>query len=277
MTFPSTTSIPGRDRGTPGSGVIEEHWRRRGVALLIQVPNPSFGWHSLHVANASHVAHAGLAFANPVSEVAVDEAIAALPLPAQALVLDSGCGSGEMLLRVLQRHAGARGLGIDVDPDAITEARERAGTLPVRFEVRDAATLKGPFDAVLNVGASHAHGGFPAALNALKSLGHTVLYGEGFWRRRPSNDFLAALGGASIDELSDLDGVRAAAATAGFEIVREWVASDSDWAHYEETLAANAERHGAPDAIDYARRIRDRRALPHGSDTLGFALLLLEA
>jgi SAM-dependent methyltransferase len=226
------------------------------------------------VPSASYLAHGGLAFANPLSEAAVDEAIALLPLPAEAQVSDSGCGSGELLLRVLRRHSGASGLGVDLDTDAIATARQRVGTLPARFEVRDAASVEGPFDAVLNVGASHAHGGFPAALTALKRLGPVVVYGEGFWSRRPSDAFLAALGGASIDELADLDGLRLAAVTAGFEVRHEWVASEEDWAFYEETLAANAEGHATAETLAYAQRIRHRRALPHGTDTLGFALLL---
>lgn len=210
-----------------------------------------------------------------MSEAAVDEAIATLPLPPAPRVLDSGCGSGEMLLRVLRRHAGARGLGVDLDADAISEARERAGTLPARFEVRDVATLEGPFDAAINVGASHAHGGFPLALSALRRLGRVVLYGEGFWWHRPSPEFLAALGAASVDELSDRAGLRAAASDAGFAILGEWVAGDADWAHYEQTLAGNAERHATADTLAYATRIHERRALPGGTDTLGFALLVL--
>ncbi|HEY2354626.1 MAG TPA: methyltransferase domain-containing protein [Gaiellaceae bacterium] len=229
------------------------------------------------MASASYLAHAGLAYANPISEAAVDEAIALLPLPADARVLDSGCGSGEMLLRVLRQHRGASGLGVDLDADAIDAARQRTGIVPARFEVRDASTVAGPFDAVLNIGASHAHGGFPAALTALRRLAPVVVYGEGFWQRRPSDDFLAALGGARVDELSDLDGLRLAATRAGFDVRRVWVASEEDWARYEGTLAANAERHATPETLAYAKRIRDRRALPHGAETLGFALLLGEA
>ena len=146
-----------------------------------------------------------------------------------------------------------------------------------RFEVRDAAALAGRFDAVINVGSSHAHGGFPVAIEALRALAPVALYGEGFWQRPPSEDFLSALGGATVDELSDLDGLRAAVRSVGFEIVHESCASDEDWARYEETLAANAERHDAPDARAYARQIRERRALPGGTDTLGFALLVLRA
>jgi hypothetical protein len=108
-------------------------------------------------------------------------------------------------------------------------------------------------------------------------LGRVVLYGEGFWERTPSEHFLAALGGASAEELSDLDGLHAAVGEAGFEIVHESFASGDDWASYEETLAANAERHGSRETLAYAQRIRDRRALPDGTDTLGFALLVLRA
>src|SRR5204863_8686302 len=54
------------------------------------------GWHSPGVASASHIAHAGLPFANPISDAAVDEAITLLPLPAEAHVFASGCGAGEM-------------------------------------------------------------------------------------------------------------------------------------------------------------------------------------
>jgi SAM-dependent methyltransferase len=229
------------------------------------------------VPSASRIAHAGLAFAHPISETAVDAAIAALPLPASPVVLDTGCGSGEILIRTLRSHAPARGLGVDLDADAIAEARSLAEGLRVRFEVRDAATVEGRFDAVINVGSSHAHAGFPAALGALRALAPVALYGEGFWQRHPSEEFLAALGGATVDELADLDGLRSAIRDAGFEILHESFAGEDDWAAYEEALAANAESYGTPDTLAYAGRIRRRRALPDGTNTLGFALLVLSA
>jgi hypothetical protein len=36
-------------------------------------------------------------------------------------------------------------------------------------------------------------------------------------------------------------------------------------------------RRNTPDTLAYAGRIRERRALPGGTDTLGFALLILQA
>jgi cyclopropane fatty-acyl-phospholipid synthase-like methyltransferase len=234
--------------------------------------------------SASNRAHRGLPFANPMSEAAVERMLDALRLPSGALVLDTGCGSGEMLLRALERDPTWRGLGVDLDEDAIAQARARAEErLPgrdVRFEVRDAGEVTGRHDAVLNVGSSHVHGGYPAALGALRALvddGGTVLLGEGYWRADPSPAFLEALGGATEDELDTFGGLRSAALAAGFEIGAVAEASEEDWARYEETLAANAEREGDAEALAYAERIRDRRALPDGTDTLGFALLLLRA
>jgi SAM-dependent methyltransferase len=226
--------------------------------------------------SASWIAHAGLPFANPMAESAVDAAIAALPLPAGACILDTGCGSGDLLLRALRRHPGARGLGVDLDGEAIAEARSRAGGLPARFEAGDAAAVAGEFDAVINVASSHVHGGFPAALGALRELAPVILYGEGFWCRPPGADFLAALGDATEDELADLRGLRAAIRDAGLAILHEELAAGSDWERYEETLAANAECHGGPDCLAYAARIRERRALPGGTDTLGFGLFVLQ-
>jgi SAM-dependent methyltransferase len=236
------------------------------------------------VPSASQIAHAGLPFANPMREADVDRALAALKLGPGALILDSGCGNGEMLLRALAHDPTWRGLGVDLDPDAIAAAQaaaaERVPGRDVRFEVRDAAEVTGRHDAVLNVGSSHVHGGYPGALRVLRGLvadGGTVVLGEGYWREPPSPAFLAALGGATEDELDNLGGLRTTVLDAGFDIASLTEAGEGDWAAYEETLAANAEADGGPETAAYARRIRERRALPDGTTTLGFALLVLRA
>jgi cyclopropane fatty-acyl-phospholipid synthase-like methyltransferase len=69
--------------------------------------------------SASLLAHAGLPFANPLSEADVDAAIAELGLGDGARVLETGCGTAELLRRVVERHPGATGLGVDPDADAI--------------------------------------------------------------------------------------------------------------------------------------------------------------
>jgi trans-aconitate methyltransferase len=238
------------------------------------------------MASVSLAAHAGLPFMNPLSEEAIDGAIAALQLAPGARVVETGCGAAEVLLRVLERHPEATGVAVDPDGDALLRAAMAArARVPGRepellaAPADDAGLPAGAFDLVINVAASHAHGGFPEALDALAALaapGGAVLLGEGFWTREPSPAFLEALGGATADELPlGLQALEGAARAAGLEVVARAEASEDDWAAYEEGLAANAEALGTPDGDAYARRIRERRALPGGGSTMGFALLTL--
>jgi SAM-dependent methyltransferase len=236
--------------------------------------------------SASLRAHAGVAFMNPLPEAAVDAAIAGLRLPPGARVVETGCGAAELLLRVLERHPGATGTGVDPDAGALARAAAAAarrvpGRVPELVEATAEAARLEPasFDLVINVASSHAHGGFPGALGELAALarrGGLVLLGEGYWRHEPSAAFLDALGGATAGELPlGLDALVEAARDAGLRPERVAEASPEDWAAYEEALAGNAERAGGEDDLAYARRIRERRALPDGGTTLGFALLVL--
>lgn len=237
------------------------------------------------MSHVSVLAHDGLAFANPLAEADVERAIDAMNLSPRARVVETGCGSAELLLRVLERYPSALGMGVDPDAEWLDRARAkaRARGLGERAEfvqaaAEEAGLRRGSFDAVVNVAASHAHGGYRGALGALAALlrpGGVALFGEGFWAHAPSAAFLEALGGATQDELPSLDELVREARRVGLTSVFQAVASPDDWARYELTLAANAEEHGGPEADAYARRIRDRRALPEGDSTLGFALLVL--
>jgi 2-polyprenyl-3-methyl-5-hydroxy-6-metoxy-1,4-benzoquinol methylase len=80
-------------------------------------------------------------------------------LAAQGLLtgelLDCGCGAGEQNLPAFAH--GADALGIDVSPQAISEARAKAAArgVPARFEIADApdlATLGRTFDTVIDSG-----------------------------------------------------------------------------------------------------------------------------
>ncbi|QEC50121.1 class I SAM-dependent methyltransferase [Baekduia soli] len=236
--------------------------------------------------SASVRAHAAVPFMSPMSETAVDAAIAALALPPRARVLETGCGAAELLLRVLEAHPGATGVGVDLDRDVLERARRAAarrlpGRAPelIAAPAGEAALPPGGHDLVINVASSHAHGGWPAALGVLAGLvrpGGLVLLGEGFWAREPSPAVLDALGGATVGELpAGLPALVAEAGRAGLTVVATAEAGAADWAAYEEGLAAEAARHPDPEAQAYARRIRERRALPGGTDTMGFALLTL--
>jgi SAM-dependent methyltransferase len=235
-------------------------------------------------AAASRIAHGDLALMNPLSAAALDEAIGLLELPAAARVLDVACGRGEVLRRIAARWD-VRAAGYDSDPAAIAEARWR---VPVA-ELRVADTPPdGPFELAACVASSHALGGFPNALRALRDLvepGGQVVFGEGYWRREPTPAYLEALGGASADELAGYAGLLEAAQRAGLTPMFASVASEADWDRYEWTLILNAERWadahagdpGVPVLRERAARARARLALPGGRETLGFALLMLRA
>jgi SAM-dependent methyltransferase len=226
-------------------------------------------------AEASRIAHGDLRLWNPLGEDALDEAIGLLDLAAGASVLDVGSGRGEVLRRVAARWD-VRASGYDSDPTLVE------GT---SLEVRDSPP-PGPFDLVICIASSHAIGGFPDALGALRDLaapGGLMLLGEGYWRRPPSDEYLAALGDASADELADYPGLMRAAEGAGLTPLYSSVASEADWDRYEWRLILNAERWaganpddpGAQSLLERARRARERMTMPGGRDTLGFTLTLL--
>lgn len=60
-------------------------------------------------------------------------------------VLDVGCGAGELSLAIARSRPRARVVGLDVSPDLIAAARDRAGERgDLRFELGDAAAWQDP-------------------------------------------------------------------------------------------------------------------------------------
>ena len=216
-----------------------------------------------------------------MSEAAIDAAVDALPLGEGSRVLDVGCGAGELLARIKARH-GARTEGIEPAPEWAAAARERGADVVHEADFRDVTLELGGYDLVCCLAASHALGPWEDALGGLAALvraGGLGLVAEGFWRREPSAGYLERLG-ASADELpGGLPELEAGARGAGWEVVDVAVASDADWAAYEQT--ADRQRRGGAGGRGRPRpaRVGRRRAgaleHPDGKDTLGFALLTL--
>lgn len=76
-------------------------------------------------------------------------------LPDGYRVLDLGCGSGQVAIRIARKNPGARVLGMDLSRSQIARARSRALAAPnVRFAVVDALSLplaEESFDLVVSV------------------------------------------------------------------------------------------------------------------------------
>jgi SAM-dependent methyltransferase len=222
------------------------------------------------VPTASQLAHEGLLVHNPLPLAAIDAGIDQLDLLPGARVLDVGSGTGELLRRIVERWPGVTGVGIDLveAPPVHTAVELRTG---------DATSIETErFDVVCCIGAIHALGGFPSGYRRLAALAPVVLLGDGYWRREPDPTYLRALD-ATADELPMRDGLDSAFDAAGLRTKWSVEAEVADLTAYEEALLANADRYPErADVAEYAAAIRRWRAAPGGTDTLGFALFLLE-
>lgn len=222
----------------------------------------------------TRVAHQGLATMNPIAPAQLDVLVARLDLPRGARVVDLGCGKGDLLRRIGARYDVAA-TGVDVDAELLAEAPP--GVDVVTADARAWLRGRSGFDLAASVGSVLTL----AELVPLVRPGGLVLYGEGYWRRDPSEAYLAALG-AKRDELPD---VPAEAARLGLEQVAAEQASTEDFDRYEEAWAANGRRYadvhaGEAGVAEFAAWIeagRRRYRELGGRETLGFGVWLLRA
>jgi cyclopropane fatty-acyl-phospholipid synthase-like methyltransferase len=163
-----------------------------------------------------------------------------LETPGGGSILDLGCGWGELLIRAVQAagSASVTGTGVDNHPGDIDRARravaDRGLGEQVRFVDASAVGWSESADRVICIGASHIWGGSEAALAALAQnvgAGGRVLFGDGFWKREPS-DAAVAIFGREVADLGDL--VRLAHA-AGWDVMHLSEADQLEWDDFEST------------------------------------------
>jgi SAM-dependent methyltransferase len=235
----------------------------------------------------SAIAHAGMALMNPLSGTTLNEAIDEMRLPGGARVLDLGCGKAEALRRVVERYD-AHGVGVDVSPFALSEARAasmelRHGTLQLVEGNALEYQSDVPFDAVMALGPGWEHDTFGALIRQAyphAAPGGLLLLADGFWRTGPTDEYLALLG-ATRDEMgSHSENVRAGI-ELGLTPLWAATATQRDWDRYEWRHLSAVERWAVEHEADpqrsaflqRARAERDRY-LAGGRDQLGFGLYL---
>jgi SAM-dependent methyltransferase len=253
--------------------------------------NPAIATSTLRDSRYQTLAHRDHVFLTPLSGAKVDQVLSMLELPLGARVLDLGCGKGEMLVRLASRCA-ARGVGVDLNPVMLAEARARAtsrvpdaGLVFHEAAAAEFDTVPGSWDAVLCVGASEAFGGYRATLEAVAALVRPhgrMLVGEHFWRRQPHPDYLEVLGIGAEDLLDHPRNVRLGE-QVGLVPICTAVSTEDEWERYERLLALAVQQYAAthPEDSDaealwrYARRRFE--AFEHwGRDTLGFGLYVFQ-
>ena len=228
-------------------------------------------------ADYTRIAHTGMTIMNPIPAAKLDEIVALLELPARGRVVDLGCGKGDLLARIARRYD-VDAVGIDRDAQLLAEAPPGINVIVADIETWNRG--RGAFDLVASVGS-------PAQLSSLAGLvrpGGLVLYGDGYWRQKPSSEYLDALG-AKRGELDDYAGTVRRGEELGLTPVYAVTASIDDFDRYEWSWSLNGERYAAehpdePGVEEFRGWIsggRRRYVELGGRDTLGFGLFLFRA
>ncbi len=241
------------------------------------------------------ITHRDHVVCNPTSVDKLDRIVQLLDLPDEARVLDIACGKGELLMRIFERYGGPGGerihaTGVEVSPFHVRELRETAARRVPQadltlLEMNGAEYRPEPssVDLASCVGASWIYGGHRGTLAFLASAarpGGLVLVGEPFWRKPPSEDYLAAAPIGASEFATHDENVRAGE-EHGLEPLLAITSSDDDWDWYEALQWRAAARYATanpddPDVPELLSRVASARDayLRWGRDTLGWALYL---
>jgi SAM-dependent methyltransferase len=200
-------------------------------------------------------------------------------------VLDLACGKGALLTLLSQRY-GARGIGVDIHPPFLQEARRRADAYGVADRLQfleadagDRGCTTGRFELVSCLGATWIGGGLSGTLRLMcewLAPGGWLLVGEAYWADEPSGESRRRhVGGEGF---SDLVGILEQFDALELDLVEMVLSSPDDWDRYAASQWLNvsnwlASHADDPDAgairqqRDEARRgylFEDRRSLGWG-------------
>ena len=240
----------------------------------------------------SAIAHRNHAFSNPINEAKIMKMIDMVLLKSEDKVIDIGAGKCELLIRLVEKY-NISGTAIELYGGAIEEAKKNAGgRIPegsIEFIIDDANVAiekfeQDEFDLGICIGSTHALGGLDTTLKKMRRLVNKsgyILIGEGYWKQRPSHDYLQALGGAKEADLKYHDENVRVAEELGLVPLWSYVANEDDWDEYEWLYSSSIENYchenpNDPDRVAMLERIRAwrRTYLQWGRDTLGFGLYL---
>ncbi|WP_042454256.1 SAM-dependent methyltransferase [Neobacillus dielmonensis] len=240
----------------------------------------------------SSIAHRDHAFYNPISEAKLMKMFQIISPQPKDKVIDIGAGRCELLIRLVEKYK-IEATAIELYKGAIEEAKRRASNRiseeNIKFIVNDAQEAagelpQGSYDIGICIGSTHALDGLTPTLQTLRHLvkkNGYILIGEGYWKQKPSPDYLEALGGAEESELlSHANNVKAGT-DLGLVPLWSYTATQEEWDDYEWLYSSSIENYCLenpedPDREDMLKRIRAWRTsyLNWGRETMGFGLYL---
>lgn len=229
--------------------------------------------------------HVQLVWNTPLSERHADALLASMQLPRGTLLVDLGCGWGELLLRALASSPQLSEIGIDLDSRALQRARASATTRGltdrVKFVCASLLDYSGPADRAVCIGADHAWGGASVALSGLRpkvSPGGLLLFGCGYWRNSPSPRLVEMFGNLP----RSLEALLALTQPSGWRVLsadsadlEEWDTFEAAWRQdLDEIVAREPSTGSGQQALRLARQRREEYEREYRG-VLGFAYLTL--
>jgi hypothetical protein len=229
---------------------------------------------------------------NPISSEKLQELIALLRLRPGDGVLEIAVGKGEFLVSLAEEY-GIGGIGVDLSPYAIADARRRhqarAPEARLSFLLMDGAGYvpeqPESFDLVACIGASWIYGGHRGTLAALARRAARqswIVVGEPYWRQEPTGEYLAAVGEQREAYGTHAENVDAGQAL-GLELAYTLVSSQDDWDRYEGLKWYAAEQWASahpedPDVAEVLEHVRRNRAvyLKWERETVGWAIYVFK-
>jgi SAM-dependent methyltransferase len=204
--------------------------------------------------------------------------------------LDLACGKGEMLCRWANTY-GNHGVGIDLNPAFIEDARSRATDLRVEelvdFREGDAAQpdlRERRFEIVSCIGATWIGGGLTGTIQLMNRFLHPdglLLIGEPFWNDVPAGepDLLG-----DPEDFATLAGTASRFEETGTELVEMVLADHDDWDRYQASqwrsvvrwLDANPNHPDVPTFRETHRSWRDAY-LAYGRRRWGWGVFVLRS
>lgn len=178
--------------------------------------------------------YAGLRWNSPLSEEHADDLIRRLDIANSSTIVDLGCGWAELLIRAA-KQSGAKGIGVDVDANALQRGRDAAqyhGVANVTLVEQEADTWKDSADRAICIGSSHALGGTSAMLSRLAEIvpqGGKVLVGDMCWEKPPTKEALATFG----DDVPTLHDLVKSCRQAGWMVLHLSTADQREWDTFE--------------------------------------------
>ena len=197
--------------------------------------------------------YSDLAREGPGAPADLGWALSVAATPAQARIMDAGCGSGADTLTLAKERPRARIEAVDKIAQFVEAAKRRTAPFGDRVQVRqgDMAQLDGPYDLIWCAGAIYFLGvteGLRAWRPAL-APGGEVAFSEPCLLPRPSDAARAFW--AEYPQITDVAGIRARVADAGYRVLGEQMQIGDAWEAYYIPMARRiaALRPGATGAL----------------------------